>query len=358
MHIKKLHIFPEGYLKKHFSLAVFALAALLLYTASCGSTPSSSDGMDATPPTISSLPDEAELTAAVTPSAPPASSVPTLGINSYSPEMATEKIQEFLDSPHYGIALVSDDLKIGSDNYYTFLISLHGSAIEPLVLVNKLSGELKCILPDNTLAEIATHPLYHEADAALISWNGTYIILAEDGTLCNYIILAQVDDEHFEFTAYSYLDNQVEELSGVAGISDHEASFTSESGTKLFFSWSGADLVLEHSHPQGMGSLTGIYSYTENQDSNVINVSPQEAVDRLSRMDAKSAGLSGSMQDYFFYVQDDITIMSDRLCYNVLVYSNEENRLFYQEQLFVTLDGRTVYRQEKTSGDMHIFSLQ
>lgn len=357
MHIQKLHIFPERYVKKHFSLAVFALAALLS-TASCGNTPSKNDGTNTTEPTISSSPEEKELTAAATPSASPVTPLPTPSIGSYSPEMATEKIREFLDSPHYGISLVSDDLTIDSDNYYTFLISLRGSAIEPLVLVNKLSGELKCILQDNTIAEIAVHPLYHEADTDLISWDGTYIILAEDGTLSNYIILAQVDDEHFEFTAYSYLDNQVEELSGVAKISDHEASFISESGTKLSFSWSGANLVLEHSHPKGMGSLTGIYSYTENQDSNVVNVSPQEAVDRLSRMDAKAAGLSGSMQDYFFYVQDDITIMSDRLCYNVLVYSNEENRLFYQEQLFVTLDGRTVYRQEKTSGDMHIFSLQ
>lgn len=357
MHIQKLHIFPKRYLNKHFSLAVFALAALL-YTASCGSAPSSNNGTETTPPAVSFAPDEKELTAAVTPSTPPASSVPTLGIGSYSSEMATEKIREFLDSPHYGITLVSDDLTIDSDNYYTFLISLRGSAIEPLILVNKLSGELKCIMQDNTIAEIAAHPLYHEADTALISWNGTYIILDEEGTLRNYIILAQVDDEHFKFTAYSYLDNQVEELSGVAKISEREASFISGSGTKLFFSWSGANLVLEHSHQKGMGSLTGIYSYTENQDANVVNVSPQEAVDRLSRMDAKAAGLSGSMQDYFFYVQDDITIMSDRLCYNVSVYSNEENRLFYQEQLFVTLDGKTVYRQEKTSGDMHIFSLQ
>ena len=170
--------------------------------------------------------------------------------------------------------------------------------------------------------------------------------------------LCQTDDEHFEFTAYSYLESQVEELSGVARISGREASFTSDAGAELSFSWSGGNLVLEHSHQKGAGSLTGIYAYTENQDSKVVTVSPQEAVDRLSGMEAQAAGLTGDMQDYFFYVQDDITIMSDRLCYNVLVYSNEENRLFYREQLFVTLDGKTVYRQEKTSGDLHIFSLQ
>lgn len=357
MHTKNLHIFPIKSIKKiTVLLSALALAALL-FTAGCGSATGSGDGMEGalsasgipTPPTEP----EAELTRSPSPSPTP---TPALGC--LTPEEATDTILSFLDSGHYGVALVSDDLAIGSDDYYTFLISLRGSAIEPLVLVNKQSGELKCILADNTLAEITAHPLYRETDDVPIDWNGTYIIVDEDGALRSYILLCQTDDEHFEFTAYSYLESQVEELSGVARISGREASFTSDAGAELSFSWSGGNLVLEHSHQKGAGSLTGIYAYTENQDSKVVTVSPQEAVDRLSGMEAQAAGLTGDMQDYFFYVQDDITIMSDRLCYNVLVYSNEENRLFYREQLFVTLDGKTVYRQEKTSGDLHIFSLQ
>ena len=46
--------------------------------------------------------------------------------------------------------------------------------------------------------------------------------------------------------------------------------------------------MLEHSHQKGAGSLTGIYAYTENQDSKVVTVSPQEAVDRLSGMEAQA----------------------------------------------------------------------
>ena len=68
-------------------------------------------------------------------------------------------------------------------------------------------------------------------------WNRqTYIIVDEGGALRSYILLCQTDDEHFEFTAYSYLESQVEELSGVARISGREASFTSDAGAELSFS--------------------------------------------------------------------------------------------------------------------------
>lgn len=170
--------------------------------------------------------------------------------------------------------------------------------------------------------------------------------------------MEQIDDGHFEFTAYSYLDYKVEELSGVAQISGNEASFAGDTGAALSFSWSGANLVLNHSHPTQSAYLTGIYSYTEDQDSKVVTATPQEVLERLSRLNAAQTGLAGDMQDYLFYLQDDITIMNDRLCYNVLVYSNQGHRLYYQAQFFITLDGSTVYSQGRTPDDIQIFSLQ
>lgn len=352
MYMKKLHIFPRF-------MPVFALASILL-TVSCGNAPSSGEKVSVTPmPTEASLPDTDHFDALPEPSASPSPSVtpsPVSGV--YTPEAAADQIRAFLDSEHYEISLVSDDLRIDAEDYYTFLISLKGSAIEPLVLVNKKDGGLKCILSDNTVQEISSHPLYHEAGEAVISWNGTYIVLTEDGALRNYIIMEQTDDAHFEFTAYSYLGSKVEELSGVAQISGNEASFTSDTGASLRFSWSGANLVIDHAHPTQETSLTGIYAYTEDQDSKVVTVAPQEVLERLSKLDAAQTGLTGDMQDYLFYLQDDITIMNDRLCYNVLVYSSQGYRLYYQAQFFITLDGGTVYCQGKSSDDIQIFSLQ
>lgn len=352
MHLKKLHIFPS-------LMSVFAFTALVL-TASCGNAPTTGNDVTVTPAVTAALPSDTDGSdepppPSATPS-PAATPPPAAGI--FTPEAAAMQIQDFLDSEHYGVSLVSDDLSIDSEDYYTFLISLKGSAIEPLVLVNKKDGSLKCILPDNTVQEISTHPLYHDAESAAISWNGTYIVMGEDGMLRSYIMMEQTDDGHFEFTAYSYFTQKVEELSGVAQISGSEASFTGDTGAALNFSWSGANLVLDHKHPTQEANLSGIYTYTENQDSKVVTVTPQEVLDRLSKLDAGQTGLAGAMSDYLFYMPEDITIMNDRLCYNVLVYSNEENRLYYQAQLFVTLDGGTVYCQGKTPDDIQIFSLQ
>lgn len=359
MQIQKLHRFSKWYLKKHAAF-VIAFTLPLAAASGCGSSPSSGNDAAVGPtPTVTQAPPDMPPPDVLTPSATPLpSATPTPSLSSYSPETAAELIQAFLDSEYYEVALVADDLSIDGEEFYTFLISRQGSAIEPLVLVNKETGELKCILSDNTVQDIASHPLYKESGDAVVSWNGTYIISNDDGTLRSYIILAQTDDEHFEFTAYSYLGHEIDELSGVAQISGREASFTSESGATLHFSWSGANLVLEHSHPAQTGSLTGIYSYTENQDSNVVAISAQEAIGRLSSLEQEQTGLSGSMADYFFYVQNDIAIMNDKLCYNILVYSNEGNRLYYKAQFFVTLDGGTVFRQENASDDIQIFSLQ
>lgn len=121
MHIKNLHIFPIKLIKKiTVLLSALALAALL-FTAGCGSATGSGDGMEGalsasgipTPPTEP----EAELTRSPSPSPTP---TPALGC--LTPEEATDTILSFLDSGHYGVALVSDDLAIGSDDYYTFLI--------------------------------------------------------------------------------------------------------------------------------------------------------------------------------------------------------------------------------------------
>lgn len=359
MHIQKLHYFSKQFLKKHAAF-VFAFALPLTITAACGSAPASENDAFITPaPTMTASPSDISSANALTPSATPLpSATPAPSQNGYSPEAASELIRAFLDSEYYEISLVSDDLRIDSEDFYTFLISQKGSAIEPLILVNKETGELKCILSDNTVQEITAHPLYKETGDAAVSWNGIYIILDEDGALRSYIILAQTDDEHFEFTAYSYLDQEVDELSGVAQISGTEASFVSESGASLHFSWSGTNLILDHKHPAGAGRLTGIYSYTENQDSNVVKISAQEAIERLCSLEQNQTGLAGSMADYFFYVQNDITIMNDRLCYNILAYSNEGNRLYYKAQFFVTLDGGTVYCQENSSDNVQIFSIQ
>lgn len=351
MHMKKTHIFPNCML--------FLAGMSLMLTASCGDTPSAGSNVTTTPVPTKALSEDVGDTDVPPPSATPSPSVtlaPAPGL--YTPEAAAGQIRSFLDLEHYDVSLVSSDLCIESEDYYTFLISLKGSAVEPLILVNKKDGGLKCILSDNTVQEISVHPLYHDTDNTAISWNGTYIVQTEDGSLRSYMIMQQIDDGHFEFTAYSYLDYKVEELSGVAQIAEDTASFTSDSGASLSFSWSGANLVLDHTHPTQETSLTGIYTYTEDQDSKVVTVPPQEVLDRLTKLDAAQTGLHGSMQDYLFYMQDDVTIMNDRLCYNVLVYSSESYRLFYQAQFFITLDGSTVYCQGKASDDIQIFSLQ
>lgn len=297
----------------------------------------------------------------VSPELPAATPVPSSApsADGYSAEAAAQLVSEIIPEERYDISLVSSSLNIGSDMYYTFLITLKGTAIEPLIIVNQKTGELKCISSDNTVSAISGHPLYHELNSEPVSWEGTYIITREDGTLSNYIILTPLDSTRFEFTTYVYLETGISELSGIASIDGDTASFISESGAALYFSWKGADLVIGQHLASQEQNFTGTYHYTEDTDSTIKQISMEEAVQKLLVLTPELSGLAGSMEDYFFYVQDNAVIVSDHLCYSILVYSELNNRLFYTTQFYITVDGACIYRTEDSAdGDTKILSIQ
>lgn len=298
----------------------------------------------------------------VTPEIPSATPVPTAlppGAG-YSAETAAELINGVIPGNHYNTSLVSSSLNIEGNIYYTFLITQKGAAIEPLVIVNQKTGELKCISSDNVVSDISSHPLYRELNTDLVSWEGTYILTREDGTLSNYITLTPLDNSRFEFTAYVYLETGISELSGVASIQgDGTASFTSEGGILLQFSWNGANLAVEQQAISGGAEFAGIYQFTEDNVSAISQISMEEAMQKLMALPSGTSGLSGDMEDYYFYVQDDAVIVSDHLCYSVLAYSELDNRLFFAAQFYITVDGSRIFRQGNPSDDhANLFSIQ
>lgn len=286
--------------------------------------------------------------------------VPTAApADGYSAETAAQLINEALPGEHYKTSLISSSLNIENHKFYTFLITQKGAAIEPLIIVDQKTGELKCISSDNVVSDISTHPLYKELNTELVSWEGTYIIKREDGTLSNYIVMTPSDNTHFEFTTYVYLETGTSELSGVASIQDSMASFTSESGIVLHFSWNKANLVIEQQSAAEGLDFSGTYQFTEDTDSTISQISMEEAMQKLLSLDPRSAVLSGNMEDYYFYVQDGAVIVSDHLCYSILAYSELDNRLFFAAQFYITVDGSSIFRQRSVADNrVVIFSIQ
>lgn len=358
MESKKYHIFFH-YIKKMVKLCF--LCFMILTFSGCTKNTDTGDNrpnaVSPSPPELTDIPPDI-TSEPDTPAASP-SPIPTALPSDFSPEAAMELVARTIISGSYDISLVSNTLVLDSEKYYTFLVSLKGTAIEPLIIVNQQTGELKCISSDNTVSEITIHPLYQEPDAEIITWEGTYIIQSADGILSNYIILTPLDTRRFEFTAYVYLETGISELSGIAEIKEDTASFSSEGGITLTFSWSGSSLIIKQQPVSSERNFSGTYTYTSEADSTVTQISMEEALQKLLTLTAEESMLKRPMEEYSYYVQDEAVILNDHLCYSIIAYTEKNNRLFYVAQFYITVDGVSIYRlADNTSEDIEIYSIR
>lgn len=357
----KIQNFTYFISRKFFYMISFFFMLFLFAACSSNTTDIPGNDIEVTnPPLEKDDAPEAVSPSPNSPSATPTPSVPQTA-DGFSAETAADLVREILPESSYDVLLLSDTLTVGNDKYYTFLVSQKGAAIEPLIIANQKTGELKCISSDNIVSDISTHPLYQKSVVESIRWEGTYIVERSDGTLSKYITLAPLDHSRFEFTAYNYLETGVFDLSGIAAIHGEQASFTSAAGTALTFSWEDGCLVIREQSASLEEGLAGIYSYAKDADNAISQISMEEALQKLKSIPSKRTGLAGDAENYYFYVQDKAVIVSDHLCYSILVYSEADNRLFYTSQFYVTVDGRSVYGTESPapdSDDIKIFSIQ
>lgn len=77
-----------------------------------------------------------------------------------SEKEAVAIIQKEIGDRGYFLELLDDHLNIGAESYFIYQISDGTSAIDPNVLVNKVSGELLCYYSDGSTAPFTEFPLY------------------------------------------------------------------------------------------------------------------------------------------------------------------------------------------------------
>ncbi len=336
------------------------LAALALTMTSCGDSAAGSNDTFPTP-TLTPLPDAPTAVITEAPSAADATPTPTLPpvVTGDAAAIARQQILEFLPAGNYDVTLLSDTLKIASDNYYTFYISQKGTVIEPLIIVNQKTNELKCISSDSIVSDITTHPLYQKPDAVKFTWEGNYSTLdaADIGVVPGaYLTIQPYDDAHFQFTAYMYPSDTLSELSGIAAIQSGTASFSSEDGITLTFTPSEHNLIITQTGGTDL-SFSGTYLFTE-QALPSSAIGAEAALQQLLALSQKQAGLARPLSDYYFYISDSPEIVHNHLCYDIQAFLPEQNRLRYIAQFYITTDGSRIYRTETSSEDgITIFSI-
>ncbi|MBQ9120247.1 MAG: hypothetical protein IJY09_09390 [Lachnospiraceae bacterium] len=342
----------------------FALTTTPLTFTSCRNDVSEnnnspSQSISATP--VPDVPDATITKAPVSPNmTPQPTAIPVVPDDSVT--IARQQIQNILPSERYDISLLSDTLIIDSIKYYTFLVTLKGEAIEPLIIVDQATYALKCISSNNVVSDISLHPLYHTSEdtppEVTLTWDGSYTATESDGTT-HYLTMTPVDDTHFSFTIYTYPSATQTELSGVAEISGNSASFVSESNLIILsFTWKEDSLNLTQ-HPYDVKPFfTGTYQAAAADTLPSIHIGVDAALQKLLELTPEQAGLSGALSDYYFYALDETEIVHDHLCYHIQAYLPEQQRLLYAAEFYISVDGSKIYRVEDASdGDIEIFSL-
>ena len=111
--------------------------------------------------------------------------------------------------------------------------------------------------------------------------------------------------------------------------------------------------------PQPTAAEPPLHSEDEKEDQeDQKNITTEQALTIFRGLTKEQTGLSGLLDSYFFYIPEQTEEIMDHRCYEILVYSNVQGRLFLDARFYMTLDGSTIYKQAHSSEDLEIFSLK
>lgn len=77
---------------------------------------------------------------------------------------AIKIVQSKIGDSGYYFETLDDNVKVGNNEYYLVQVSDSSSAIDPNLLIDKVSGEIFCYKNDNTTAPFSEFPLYSSND--------------------------------------------------------------------------------------------------------------------------------------------------------------------------------------------------
>ncbi|MFA9376281.1 MAG: hypothetical protein ACERKZ_05945 [Lachnotalea sp.] len=139
---------------------------------------------------------------------------------------AKELVAERLDTTKYSVEKDSD-VTVDNVNYYVFKVLEGDTPLAMGVAVNTISGELYTYNEEKTISPYADFTLSDESGNPAVQWDGKFY--NETASL----ELLPADENSFEFTFTSLAGPDT--ITGVATISDNDATYEDENDFKITF---------------------------------------------------------------------------------------------------------------------------
>lgn len=178
---------------------------------------------------------------------------------------ARSLVEAKLDLNIYSASLLSNDVVVNNKHYYSFQVKEKDQAIEPALVVNKVSGEIFCYDKDGTISDYSNFPLYNPSVDAVCDWNGIFERLDANGKKNGSISLAQGDPNSFEFTLDVDYEGKSTDYFGIASIQGNTAKFKDNSGFTINFVMKENELTITESgeNPFTKGLFEGTYKLSQ-----------------------------------------------------------------------------------------------
>lgn len=178
---------------------------------------------------------------------------------------ARSLIESKLDLKVYSTTLLSKDVVVENKHYYSFQVKDKDKAIEPSLVVNKVSGEIYCYDKDGKISDYSNFPLYNPSVDAVCDWNGIFERLDANRKANGSISLAQGDPNSFEFTLDITYEGKSTDYFGIASIQGNTAKYKEDSGFTLNFVMKENELTITESgeNPFTKGLFEGTYKLSQ-----------------------------------------------------------------------------------------------
>lgn len=154
-------------MKRKYTILFICIITACLALAACGKK-KDKDNTDQVTITPTPAP---TATPTVTPT--PEEQIPE-DTNFISEADAIKNIQKSIGERGYTIELLDDHLTVEENEYYVFQVSDSSTAIEPGIIVDKVSGELSCYYKDGKIGPFEEHPLYTQPAKEQDESNGKF----------------------------------------------------------------------------------------------------------------------------------------------------------------------------------------
>lgn len=283
---------------------------------------------------------------------PPASVSPGDELTTQS---AQELIENKIDSQKYTVTLLTEELKIDSQDYIAFVANENSVPLEPIILVSKTTGIVSCLSSEGKCIAFSNFPsTIQQENENLCDWNGTFSRKDSRDHLLGTLQIVQNDSSSFEF--YIYSDDSITSLTlaGIGHIEGNYAIFTDESEHELLFTMKDGVINVydgdENFSSSGL-TISGDYTFESYDIEEDYKIGIEKAVELLSRLSMYQTKLPAELSEYSLKSQDSLIIVKDRMCYVIGAYATFEDLEVLMTTFYVSIDGSVIFAYDNISDE-------